>query len=48
MASILLDERGDPSPRITTAYNTKAMRFARRRMALAGFRLAAILNAKFQ
>ena len=42
------DEPGDPSPQITTAYNTKAMKFARQRMALAGFRLAAILNAKFQ
>jgi len=42
------DEPGQPAPAITKAYNKKASRLARKRMALAGYRLAEVLNQKFQ
>jgi hypothetical protein len=42
------DEPGDPKPKITATYKTGAEAIARQRMALAGYRLAEILNQKFQ
>jgi hypothetical protein len=44
--SIGRDGVGDPRPRVTTAYRNKSRPLANKRAALAGYRLAAVINSR--